>query len=132
MQTAQVIGRGQVPVIMRPVEVALGLCPCLQSNKTPCRSRVQVVLFEVDPAIAARDASLGSRVTECRPMQGDVRGWDGSRFGPRTSGIERNRAAEAVASSKEPENLCASCAEGAVTGAVTREGRSGEVGRLIG
>src|SRR6266542_5406494 len=113
-------------------EVALGLQPALPGGDPSGRPRVEVALLEVDAAVAPREPRLVRGRGEGRPGQCQVASRDETRLDARALSRERHRAAEAVATREEPEDLGAGGAEVAVSGGVLRERRRREEGRLVG
>src|SRR5207244_3231648 len=111
-------------------EVGLSFRPGLSAtDSSGCTSR-EVVFFDVDAAVASRNACLVGGVRERLPGQRHVICGRDTGLRPRASGRKRDRGAELVAPREQPEDLGASGAEVAVPRRVAREGRRREGGWL--
>src|SRR5207245_10492659 len=67
-------------------EITQRSCPDLPGNEPPCDPGVEIVLLEVDPAIAPGQARLVGRLPEGRPAQSQVLRGNGPGFDLRTPG----------------------------------------------
>src|SRR5438445_1547710 len=120
-----------IAVVASPTDVALRPRPGKPCHAAACHPSVQVTLLEMDPTIAAGEASLVSGLAEGCPAKRHVGGGDGAGLELRASSWKRDGCAKRIASREAIQDLTSSHPEGAVTRAVLWERRRRERWGLI-